>query len=214
MAAGSRLRSGAAGTAGEASAAALADAHAQIADLSARLQAADAELARLRVTLQVCDLLLPRAAPEYAARRELVVDAGAALTLEQGFHPLERDGNGTVFRWTGPEARFHYELHLDRRVPLAFALAVPQWGAQHAQGLLAHADGQTIALEPRPAGRRVLLEGVLPARDAVGVTRLEFQVRAVHPAKAKADGAVTRWIGVPVHRLRVGPVPAAAPAAD
>lgn len=212
MVAGSKVRNAARAEALEAEAAELLAARAHIAELTARLQAAEAELDSLRVTLQVRDLLLPQAAPEYVARRELVVDAGAPLAAEQGFHTLERDGNGTVFRWSGPEPRFHYDLHLDRTRPLAFALAVPQWGAQHAQGLLAHADGQTLALDSRPAGRRVLFEGVLPAREALGLTRLAFQVRAVHPAKSKVDGSVSRWIGVPVLRLRIGPVPADASA--
>ena len=175
-------------------------------DLGKRLDGTEKELAALKLAQRARDILLPKAELVYQGRKEAQIDASAPLPPERGFHALERDGNGTVFRWTGPTPQFHYDLHLDRSELLMFSLHVPLWGAEHAKGLSVSSDGRMIPLRRRNVGRSVVLDGVLQPRADVGLTRLDFAVERMQTVAAKTEGAAPRELGIPVLRLKVAPI--------
>ena len=178
----------------------------QVEDLATRLEATEAELSAIKLAQRARDILLPRAAPEYAGRKEAQVDATAPLSAERGFHALERDGNGNAFRWTGPTQHFHYDLHLDRGGLLMFSLQVPLWGAEHAKNLASSSDGVMIPLRRRTVGRMLVLDGVLLPRAEIGLTRIDFQVERTNTVTPKTEGALPRELGLPVVRLKVVPI--------
>jgi hypothetical protein len=74
----------------------LAENRVRLSDLSRALEATQRELAAVKLTQKARDILMPRAALEYAGRSEVQVDSSAPLAAESGFHALERDGNGTL----------------------------------------------------------------------------------------------------------------------
>lgn len=168
------------------------------------------QLAGLRSQLQTVvlvqksrDILLPQARADYAGRRQLTVEAGMPMAPDHGFHALERDGVGNAFRWTGPTQTFHFDVHLDRTVPLRFVLQLPMWGAEHAQGLRASSDEQTLPLLQRQGHRVLEFEGVLFPRETLGLTRLTFIAPRLSSAPVDAEETATRQLGVPFLRLTV-----------
>lgn len=175
----------------------------QVEDLATRLEATEGELSAIKLAQRARDILLPKAATEYAGRKEAQVDATAPLSAERGFHALERDGNGNAFRWTGPTPHFHYDLHLDRSGLLMFSLQVPLWGAEHAKNLTSSSDGVMIPLRRRTVGRMLVLDGVLLPRAEIGLTRIDFQVERTNTVTPKTEGALPRELGLPVVRLKV-----------
>ena len=184
----------------------LAENRVRLSDLSRALEATQRELAAVKLTQKARDILMPRAALEYAGRSEVQVDSSAPLAAESGFHALERDGNGTAFRWTGPTPQFNYDLHLDRTVLLKFSLQAPLWGAEHARNLECSSDGMSLPLRARTIGRMLVLEGILFPRALVGMTRLVFRVDHLHVATPKTEGVPFRELGMPVFRLKVMPM--------
>lgn len=181
-----------------------------IADLVGRLDATEKELAALKVAQKARDILMPQASQEYKGRREATIESSAPLPADRGFHALERDGNGAIFRWTGPSQHFHYDLHLDRSVPLMFSLQVPMWGAEHAKGLSCTSEGRNIPLRRRQLGRTVVLDGMLDPRAEPGLTRIDFLADHLQTVAPKTEGGKSRQLGLPVLRLKVAPVDEAA----
>jgi hypothetical protein len=184
----------------------LAENRLRLSELARVLEGTQRELAAVRLTQKARDILMPRAALEYAGRTEIQVDSSAPLAAESGFHALERDGNGTAFRWTGPTPQFNYDLHLDRSSLLKFSLQAPLWGAEHAKNLDCSSDGMSLPLRPRTIGRMLVLEGILFPRPMVGMTRLVFKVDHLHVATPKTEGVALRELGMPVFRLKVMPM--------
>ena len=60
------------------------------------------ETASLRAALKLRDVLLPEAHAVHAPAQRYRIVAAMPLRLEDGFYPLEYDGEGQPFRWTGP----------------------------------------------------------------------------------------------------------------
>jgi hypothetical protein len=177
-----------------------------MAQLSDEVAALRREMAAIKLVQQARDILLPQAREQYAGRRKLVVEAGMPMPADRGFYGLERDGVGNPFRWTGPQAAFHFDFHLDRTVPLRFVLQMPLWGAEHAQGLRATSDEAVLPLVRR-AGHRVLdFEGVLMPRESLGVTRLTFIAHKLSTVPADVEETSTRQLGVPFLRLAVSEI--------
>jgi hypothetical protein len=174
-----------------------------MAQLSEEVAGLRREVAAIKLVQQARDILLPQAREQYAGRRKLVIEAGMPMPADRGFYGLERDGVGNPFRWTGPQAAFHFDFHLDRTVPLRFVLQMPLWGSEHAQGLRATSDEAVLPLLRR-AGHRVLdFEGVLMPRESLGVTRLTFVAHKLSTVPADAEETATRQLGVPFLRLAV-----------
>ncbi|HJV70905.1 hypothetical protein [Ideonella sp.] len=175
-----------------------------LADLLQDMAALKRELDAIKLVQKSRDILLPQARTQYAGRRKAVVEAGMPMPAEHGFYALERDGVGNPFRWTGPSTEFHFNLHLDRSVPLRFVLQMPLWGAEHAGGLRATCDEMTLPLLRRPGNRVLDFEGMLLPRESLGVTRLTFIANQVRTVPAESDEGAPRQLGVPFLRLTIG----------
>lgn len=181
----------------------LAASRLELAELREQLLAVRRQVDTVALVQKGRDILLPQARLDYAGRRELVVEAGMPMAPDHGFHNLESDGVGNAFRWTGPTPAFHFDTHLDRSVPLRFVLQLPMWGGDHAQGLQACSDGQTVPLLRRQGHRVVEFEGMLLPRETLGLTRLTFIVAHMSSAPLDAEETAMRQIGVPFLRLTV-----------
>jgi hypothetical protein len=184
----------------------LASSRVMIEGLTARLEQSDRELTAVKLAQRARDILLPQAVPAYGGRKEAQVDVSAPLPADRGFHALERDGNGIPFRWTGPSAHFFYDLHLDRSGFMMISLHVPTWGADHAENLTCTSDGVTIPLQRRVVGRTLMLEGALPPRPSLGLSRICFQVEKTHSVSQQNDTSPARELGIPVLRLKVSTI--------
>lgn len=175
-----------------------------LADLGQELAALKRELEAIKLVQKSRDILLPQARAQYAGRRKAAIEAGMPMPADRGFYGLERDGVGNPFRWTGPTPSFHFDVHLDRTVPLRFVLQMPMWGAEHANGLRAASDDMALPLLRRPGNRVLDFEGMLLPRESLGVTRLTFIADHVSTAAAESDEHAARQLGVPFLRLTVG----------
>ncbi|WP_374674444.1 hypothetical protein [Ideonella sp.] len=174
-----------------------------VAQLQEQLAALQTQLQTVVLVQKSRDILLPQARMDYAGRRQLTVEAGMPMAPDHGFHGLERDGVGNAFRWTGPTQAFHFDAHLDRTVPLRFVMQLPLWGAEHAQGLRASSDEQTLPLLQRQGHRVLEFEGMLFPRETLGLTRLSFIAPRLSAAPVDAEETATRQLGVPFLRLTV-----------
>lgn len=177
-----------------------------LADMTAELATLRRDMDAIKLAQKSRDILLPQARTQYAGRRKLAVEAGMPMPSEHGFYGLERDGLGNPFRWTGPTPAFHFDFHLDRSVPLRFALQIPLWGAEHAQGLRASCDEMTLPLVKRPGHRVLDFEGVLLPRESLGLTRLTFVTDHLSTVTSSDEEGVTRQLGMPFLRLNVGEI--------
>lgn len=173
------------------------------AELEQELAVLERELEAVRLVQKSRDILLPQARAQYAGRRKAAIEAGMPMPADRGFYGLERDGVGNPFRWTGPTPSFHFDVHLDRTVPLRFVLQMPMWGAEHANGLRAVSDDMTLPLLRRPGNRVLDFEGMLLPREALGVTRLTFIADHVSTVAAESEDHAARQLGVPFLRLTI-----------
>lgn len=174
-----------------------------LADMTQQMSTLRRELEAIKLVQKSRDILLPQARAQYAGRRKLAIEAGMPMPTERGFYALERDGVGNPFRWTGPGATFHFDLHLDRSVPLRFVMQMPLWGAEHAQGLRASSDDTTLPLVRRPGHRVLDFEGVLMPRESLGLTRLTFTASHLSTVPADAEETTTRQLGIPFLRMSI-----------
>ncbi|MEK8030650.1 hypothetical protein AACH06_07405 [Ideonella sp. DXS29W] len=177
-----------------------------LAEVSAELAEVRKEMEAIRLIQRSRDILLPQAKLQYAGRRQAAIEASMPMPAERGFYALERDGVGNPFRWTGPTRSFHFDLHLDRTVPLRFVLQMPLWGSEHAQGLRASCDEVSLPLLRRPGHRVLDFEGVLLPREVLGLTRLTFLSERVSTVTSNEDEGASRQLGVPFLRLSVAEI--------
>ncbi len=169
-------------------------------EFRAQLAGLSNELEVLRTVQRARDIILPGARADYALRQSITMDATAPVAPGTGLHMLEKDGKGTPFRWSGPSPSFQFDLHLDRSKEAVFALHIALWGRERAANLLCTGDDVDIPLASEVGPRALMLTGVLPARETLGVTTLRFTVDAMHTPSV-AEGEVPRPLGVPVLRL-------------
>ncbi|MDZ7812122.1 MAG: hypothetical protein U5L74_03000 [Ideonella sp.] len=165
-----------------------------------RLAQLSRDLEVMRTVQRARDILLPQAKNDYQLRQSVTIDATAPLPPSAGLHLVEKDGKGAAFRWSGPSPHFQFELHLDRSKETFFTLHIPLWGRERAAQLRCTSDDQEIALITEVGQRLLMLSGLLPARDTVGLTTLRFTVAALHTPPVP-EGKTPRQLGVPVLRL-------------
>ena len=169
-------------------------------ELRERLAQLTRDLEVIRTVQRARDILLPAAKADYHLRQSVTIDATAPVPPSAGLHVVEKDGKGTAFRWSGPAPTFQFELHLDRSQETVFTLHIPLWGRERAAQLRCTSDDQDIALITEIGQRVLLLSGVLPARETLGLTSLRFTVAALHTPPVP-EGKALRQLGVPVLRL-------------
>lgn len=169
-------------------------------ELRERLAQLTRDLEVIRTVQRARDILLPGAKVDYQLRQSLTVDATAPLPPSAGLHLVEKDGKGAAFRWSGPAPTFQFEVHLDRSQEAVFTLQIPLWGRERAAHLRCTSDDQEISLVTEVGQRVLMLSGVLPARETVGLTTLRFTVAAMHTPPVP-EGKTPRQLGVPVLRL-------------
>lgn len=169
-------------------------------ELRETLQRMSRDLDVMRATLRARDVLLPALKTDYALRRQVTLEATAPIPAGAGFHAIERDGKGTSFRWTGPTPWFQFELHLDRSAEALFTLHVPFWGRDRALNLRCTCDEQELPLVSEAGQRVLLLTGLLPVRDGLGLSTLRFHVDNLITPPVP-EGREPRQLGVPVLRL-------------
>jgi hypothetical protein len=176
----------------------------EVAVLHVGAQQAQTELATLRRELTVLrafqqarDLVLPGAASAYAGRRSAHIDAGMALPPAFGMYPMERDGEGHPFRWTGPGRHFRFDVHLDRGVPLKFVLRLAYNSDSRVGTLRAASDGIELPLIRLIKPHSTEFTGFLWPRAVAGLSRVEFSVEQTFTPKDE-NGNVTdqRELGV------------------
>lgn len=158
------------------------------------------DLEVIRTVQRARDILLPAAKAEYELRQSVTIDATAPMPPTAGLHVVEKDGKGTAFRWSGPTPHFQFELQLDRSKETVFTLHIPLWGRERAAQLRCTSDGLEVDMITEVGQRVLMLSGVLPARDSVGLTTLRFTVAALHTPPVP-EGKALRQLGVPVLRL-------------
>lgn len=169
-------------------------------ELRERLTQLTRDLEVIRTVQRARDILLPGAKADYQLRQSVTVDATAPLPPGAGLHLVEKDGKGAAFRWSGPTPWFQFELHLDRSVETVFTLHIPLWGRERAAQLRCTTDDRDVPLVTELGQRVLMLSGVLPARETVGLTTLRFTVAALHTPPVP-EGKEPRMLGVPVLRL-------------
>lgn len=163
----------------------------------AELAALRRELAVLRAFQQARDVVLPGLPTAYAGRRSAHIDAGMALPPSFGMYPMERDGEGHPFRWTGPGRHFRFDVHLDRGVPLKFTLRLAYNSDSRVGMLRAASDGIELPLARVAKAHSSEITGFLWPRPVAGLTRVEFSVEQTFTPKDD-QGNVTdqRELGV------------------
>ena len=157
----------------------------------------------LRAERSLGEALLPRVETSYGGLDRAHLDAGMPLDPEKGFYALEYDGNGQPFRWTGPQPVFSFDLHLDRRGPLAVALQIASGYGEVSDRLRAFSDGVELPLTRQTVAGGVAYSLVLLPRAMPGITRLSFLVKKLFtPAASHID---QRKLGVVFRELDVVP---------
>lgn len=172
----------------------------ELARVQTGLDALVSEVRSLKAQRQLRDLLLPQAQVLYKGLSVAQIDAGVPLEPRHGFYGIEYDAIGKPYRWTGPGADFHFDLHLDRSAPLRFSLAIGVGLGLSCDELRAFCDGIEIPLVARELGTVVEFSAVLLPREALGLTRLVFQ--AVETFQPEGD---TRHLGVAFRELTLMP---------
>jgi len=165
-----------------------------------------AEVRAARAQRLVRDVLLPQVSSQYRGFDSARVDAGMPLDDTSGFYPLEYDHLGHPFRWTGPHHTFHFDLHLDRSVPLRFWLSLSASDGEDPAATRAFSDGVELPCEVVDLGDRIELGGVLMPREAGGLTRLYFRPCSMAEAVAPEPGGEDRLLGVVFRELRIEPI--------
>lgn len=199
---------------------ALADEIRRSIDERSPLDSLAAELAKLRMELDqvgkalrslqaqraMSDVLLPEARLLYQGVSHARVDAGMLLSPQQGFYNLEYDSRGRTYRWTGPRARFHIDLHVDRSGPLKLTLRLgPSQGCNDAR---VYCDGSEVVTTLHEDDDGFVLEGMLMPRAAQGLTRIHgVPLRMEALGEQNGDA---RLLGVVFRALEVSPVSAEA----
>lgn len=172
----------------------------ELARLQTGLDALVAEVRSLKAQRQLRDLLLPQAQVLYKGLSVAQIDAGVPLEPRHGFYGIEYDAVGKPYRWTGPGADFHFDLHLDRSAPLRFSMTIAIGLGRSCDELRAFCDGIEIPLVLRELSTVLEFSAVLLPREALGLTRLVFQ--AVETFQPEGD---TRQLGVAFRELTVMP---------
>jgi hypothetical protein len=161
------------------------------------------ETAALRAALKLRDVLLPEAHVVHTPSRQHRVMAAMPLRLEDGFYPLEYDGGGQPFRWTGPSPAFHFETHLDRTAPKTLVLRLSRWGAREPEHLSVFVDNLEIDLALRVTLHGLEYTGRVVPRPAPGMTHIVAVVGRMQEA-ARLNPDDHRILGVPFRQLEVG----------
>lgn len=178
----------------------------EMAQQQLRLDELTAEVRVLSAQLLMRDLVLPLAAGQYRGNVSVVIDAGMPLDGDAGFYPLEYDDLGQSFRWTGPAPVFRFDLHLDRSGPLEFLLVLNAGSGERPEATRAFCDGAEVPCEANRQEHRLVLTGVLPPREALGLTRLYFQPPQMFSPSEMGTSSDDRVLGLVFRELRVGPL--------
>lgn len=178
----------------------------EMAQQQLRLEELAAEVRALSAQLLIRDLVLPLSAEQYRGSASVAIDAGMPLDGEAGFYPLEYDDLGQSFRWTGPEPVFRFDLHLDRSGPLEFLLVLNAGSGERPEETRAFCDGAEIPCDASHQEPRLVLSGVLPPREVLGLTRLYFQPPRMFCPSELGTSSDDRVLGLVFRELRVGPL--------
>jgi len=133
-------------------------------------------LTSMKAYMTMRDILLPEAMARYEGIRQIKIDAAMPIKPEKGFYGIEHDEKGNLFRWTGPDNSFFFDLHLCRTKPLKFNLNLARWGTAPTNRIRCFADNKEIPLIRKLTSLAIEYSGVLLPSEAMGVTRLEFLV--------------------------------------
>jgi len=164
-------------------------------------------------SLGLFEVLLPRRATAPSEVTTVAITADMPLRAENGFLGMEYDRHGGVYRWIGPNGTCLFELFLSRREPLLFELAVNDWNPIRPNRISALVDGAPVALacraEPDSDTNSVIVSGILPACDEIGVTRIEFHVqKSFVPSMRNSRLVDSRSLAIAFTALKVRPASA------
>lgn len=184
------------------------------------LHEANQQLAARIVALEATATLHDRMTAAIAATERPVtmpkkasVDAVFSLGVEAGFHGLEYDESGAPFRWTGPGRLFHFELFVDRDVPLDFRLRYSRvFVDEPTQRILCHVDGEAVEAVVVPVDGEMELRGTLPTRAGANGTVLMFACSKTDSPAERGGSEDTRHLGIQFRWLRVAESEVAVPA--
>jgi len=177
-----------------------------LASQHARVESLEREVSKLRARMHVRDVLLPEARQRYAGRTTITVDAGLPLRKDQGLYELEYDQLGHPYRWAGPERSFHFDLHLDRTVPLELRIRLGKHPIGTGEGLRCFSDDVELPLVRGPSIAFVEFTAVLLPREILGATRLNFvAAQSFVPKLAEGEAGDSRTLCVLFYELKVAP---------
>lgn len=171
-----------------------------------------AELAELRAQLRWLESCIPSAhdgdaVERPAARPFAIADRGrvmasASFSPANGFYPLESEGSGRQFRWTGPFRDFSINLALDRTMRwkgVLHALGAMQY--DQIAGMSLHADAEMVPLQIESDEHGYHVAFTLPSRPADNGVRLTFTLPGVMRPCDLGQGMDERALGLRFHAL-------------
>ncbi len=120
-----------------------------------------------------------------------------------GYYPLEQDGFGRPYRWTGPDREFGFELDVDRGAPGKVTLRFDMFfAAAPIEDLVCLVDGTPQPLSALHVDGGWEVSGELPARaDRAGAT-IAFVVPRIESPEDRGQmdprrlGLCFRWLEV------------------
>lgn len=170
------------------------------------------ELADLRAQLRWLEGCIPGAHDRDTAMRPAAhpfaiagrgrVMASAGLSAIAGFYPLESEGSGRQFRWTGPFRDFAIDLAIDRTARWNGELHV--LGSMHHDqitGMTLYADAEMIPLRIESDEEGYHAAFALPTLRAGDRARLTFSLPSVLRPCDLGMGGDERPLGLRFHAL-------------
>ena len=173
------------------------------------------EVAFLKAALKARDIVAATVDKPKSRRALQQVDVVADMHIptEYGFYALEYGGDGTPFRWTGPQSEFAFPLVLDRSSDLGIRIeCLHSIDPANSDQMYCRIGDLVIELSPvKGAKKGFAFDGVIPAlRDTSGEwpqAVLTFGVpKVICPAEHDSESTDRRHLGVCFTRLAIAPV--------
>ena len=137
----------------------------------------------------------------------LVITADQYLKDSAGLHPIEYDGAGRPYRWTGPTTHFSFQVFIQRRTPSRFTLGFDEFYVPTApEEFRCFVDGEPTPVTLARLTDHYVASGLISPRADPGGTSLIFACpRTASPQEAgKAD---PRKLGVSFRQLAIAAAP-------
>lgn len=159
----------------------------ELANLKVALSNLDHRLKYVEAQQKMRDVLLPDLKSIYQGRREINISCDSPLTAAQGFYEIEYSDAGKSYRWTGPKPSFHFDLHLDRTIPIRFFLHLQKPNTMTSNGIKCFSDGAEVPMLNSGDHHVDEFYAVLMPRPFLGVTRLEFCIAEMSRPSENSD---------------------------